>query len=211
MDKTAEELFAEDTKDLVENPTPLSVAMIGGLGIQGLEDVPSSILPIPYLRLIQPSSQKTETSKGKEAVAGTFYFNDTKTEYESVTFALIKAKYGMQSFERDGEMKESVKLALLGMTLDTNKLFIITLSVMSFTSFGSLVAQMKEAKMKSTWEKAITVTSEKQENDKGKYYVAKFELGDDLTQAQIHNLASKHQEFGTVLDRKDQQASEVTL
>ncbi len=181
-----------------------------GLGIEGLEDVPASIMPIPFLRLVQPTSQKVTTAKGKDAEPGTFYFNDTQTSYESVEFALVKAKHGMQTFERDGELQESVKLAILGQTLDIDKLFVITLSVMSFSNFGSLVAKMKEAGITKTWEHKITMFSEKQENDKGKYFTAKFELGEKLTADQIEVLQGKYNQYGAVLDRKTPE-QEVTL
>lgn len=182
----------------------------GGLEIQGLEDVPASIMPIPYLRLVQPSSKKIEVAKGKDAEAGTFYFNDIQASYEIVEFALIKAKHGMQTFERDGEITDQVKLAILGMTLDSSKLFVITLSVMSFTNFGSLVAKMKEAGITKTWENKIIMSSEKQENDKGKYYTARFELGEKLSKEQIENLENLHAQYGAVLDRKNPQ-SDVEL
>lgn len=195
----------EEIKD-IDTIKESGLIIPNSLGIKGLEDVPASIIPIPYLRLVQPTSQKVQTSKGKDAEAGTFYFNDTQSSVESLTFALMRAKYGMQTFERDGEIQDSVKLAILGMTLDTNKLFVLTLSVMSFTNFGSLIAKMKEAGITKTWENAITIVSEKQENDKGKYYVAKFELGEKLNKEQITDLETKHSQYGMVLDRKNPQS-----
>lgn len=207
MDKQTEEIFAKETKDLVENPTPLEVStQTGSLEIEGLEDVPASIMPIPFLRLVQPSSTKIETANGKEAPAGTFFFNDTQTATETIEFALIKAKHGMQTFERDGEVKDSVKLAILGQDLNKNKLFVLTLSVMSFTNFGSLVAKMKEAGITKTWENKIIISSEKHENEKGKYYTARFELGEKLTEHQISELEKLHTQYGTVLDRKNPQS-----
>lgn len=192
----------EEEKKDIDNIKESGLMIPNSLGIEGLEDVPTSIMPIPFLRLVQPTSQKVTTAKGKDAEGGSFYFNDIQTSVESIEFALIKAKYGMQTFERDGEMQESVKLAILGQTLDSNKLFVITLSVMSFTNFGSLVAKMKEAGITKTWEHKITMFSEKQENDKGKYFTAKFELGEKLTDEQIAELEGKYHQYGMVLDRK---------
>ena len=172
------------------------------LSIAGLEDLPSSIIPVPFVRLVQPTSTNIEISPGKEAQAGEFLFDDTKTTTQELKFTLLRAKSGTLQFERNNEVVSVQKIALLGITLDNEKLFILNLSPTSFSNFGRLVAQMKEKKVECSWKYSILATSEKQENEKGKYYVVKFFLSDELPEEKVHQFEVLAKEYRIVLDRK---------
>jgi hypothetical protein len=199
-EKEVDEIFQE-TK-----PTELV-----GIGIQGLENIPASVIPIPYVRLVQPSSTKTETNDGKEAMAGTYLFNDTQEAVETLEFAILKAKYGEVEYKRDEELIKSTRIAILGATLTDFRPFILTLSVMSFTNFGQLVSKLKVAGAKKVWEYKIIATSEKNENKKGKYYTAKFELGKKLDPEAIASLEEKYSTYASSFDRAGQNDEEISV
>lgn len=194
--------FEDDMNSAIVEAKKSELSVNRGIDIRGLEDVPPSVIPVPFVRLVQPTSQKVETKDGKEAQQGYFFFNDTKEAVESFNFALIRAKHGMVEYERDGVKTPTQKLAILGFDLINKKLFILSLSVMSFSNFGSLIAQMKQAKIEKAWSSEIIVKSEKTENEKGKFYIAKFELGSDLSKVDLKEIEDNYLSFGEVLDRK---------
>lgn len=191
-----------------------AVAEYNGLGIEGLEDVPVSILPIPFLRLVQPSSKNVDLYNGKEAAMGSFFYNDTKLEVEKLRFVMLKSKVGRVSYEVEGEVRESTKVNILGFDLDNNKIFILSLSVMSLSNFGKLVAQMKQKESTKAWEYEIIATSVKTENKKGKFYIADFELSKKVDTKTIAEMENKAKTFGVALNRDlsdTEQAVEVEV
>lgn len=202
---TEEEI--KDIPEIVEQEVTLATST--DLGIIGLEDIPVSMLPVPFVRLIQPSSRDTEIASGQEAVPGSYFFNDTKETTTDLKFALLKAKHGEMTFKRDEQITTSLRVAILGVRLDNFKPFTMTLSVMSFNNFGAMVSQLKAKGVKASYEYAITATSEKQENKKGKYYVAKFSLGDKLDEETITKLQQLSIQYESSLDRKSDNTEDV--
>jgi hypothetical protein len=214
-DNDVSDIFEEDTKMTKERAeiarvTPNMPVKAPGIGIEGLEDIPASIMPIPYVRLVQPSSKKIEIGNGKEAESGSYYFNDTQEAFPVLEFAILKAKYGETAFKRDNEIIKGSRIAILAVTLTDFRPFILTLSVMSFTNFGQLVSKLKVKGISKIWEYKIQASSDKQENDKGKYYVAKFEIKDKLDDETISKLEEKLSLYGGSLDR-NQNDEEISV
>lgn len=175
-----------------------------GIDIQGLEEVPVTLIPIPFVKLVQPTSTKTTLADGKsEAQAGTFFFTDTQVSVNELNFVLLKAKHGNQTYERDGQKVSSPRLMVLGVSRENKKLFILPLSVMSFSNFGKLVAKLKDNNIKSTWRFEITATTEKQENQKGKYYTANFQIGEELEEQEYLAMEGLANQYGIALNRNE--------
>src|ERR1700719_2536800 len=154
-----------------------------GVSIEGMEDIPVSMIALPYVRLIQPSSKNTTLDNGKEAPAGTFLFNDTQEYFTSLKFILLRAKHEMKKVDEKGNFvtpdyvgKTQLKprVAILGITTDSDRLFITSLSPTSFSPLGKLIAKFKALQITKSWMFELTMTAEKTENQKGKYYVANF-------------------------------------
>jgi len=182
-----------------------------GMNIKGLESIPASIVAVPYCRIIQPTSKNTTLKNGKEAIAGNFMFNDIQTEVGELKFVLLRAKIDIKRVDEDGNFvnadfvgvtKPKQVLSILGITTDTNKLFILSLSVTSFTSWGKLMAQFKEMQVDSSYRFQISATTEKKENKKGKYYVVSFVVGEELDKGALAEMENKASEYGVVLDRE---------
>jgi len=174
-----------------------------GMKIEGLEDIPMAMKPIPWVRLVQPTSKKIELSDNSDAPVGTFYFNDTKSTTPKLEFILLRAKKGTQDFERDGVITPTPKLAILGVTADKLKPFVLSLSVTSFGSFGVLLSQMEELGITKSREYILTLTADKQENEKGKYYIARFNLARKVDEDKLAELDNLYYQYGTILDRSD--------
>lgn len=174
-----------------------------GLGIQGLEEEDPSILPIPFVRIVQGQSKDVQTKEGKEAPEGTFFFNDTKESMDTLVFVILKSKVVITEFERDGGKKPTTQRKILGMTMDTKKLFILTIGVGSFSRYSRLVAEMKQRNVLAVWDRIITATTEKTENDKGKFYVINFALGDVLTDDDQIEMGLAFEQYKNIFDKKE--------
>src|SRR5882672_1728676 len=77
------------------------VAISGGFNIEGLEDVPSSVIPVPFVRLVQGQSKNIKLENGSEATEGTFYFSDLRRSFERLIFIMLRAKHQIVEFERE--------------------------------------------------------------------------------------------------------------
>lgn len=176
----------------------------GGLGIRGLEEEDSTILPIPFVRVVQGQSKDTKTKDGKDAPEGWFFFNDTREAFKELTFCILKSKVVVTEFERDGVKKPTTQRKILGITMDTKKVFMLTISVTSFAGYGRLIAEMKQNKVVNVWDRMVTTTTEKQENDKGKFFVVNFALGEPLNADDTIELAFEFEQHKKVLEKKEE-------
>lgn len=190
----------------VQPATQSTVAKAYGLGIAGLEEVPVTILPIPFVKVVQPTSQNIEMSDGKtEAPAGTFFFTDTLQAVPELKFVLLKAKHLNQQYKRDGVVTTSMRLFILGVTRGTDKVFILSLSIMSFSNFGRLVAQFNDQKIVATHHYELTATTDLQKNESGKFYVVKFQIGTKLKEEEVLKAEELIAKFSGALDRNQDQ------
>lgn len=210
MDKT--NIQKEHSLTTEMRPTSSLVGHVPGIAIEGLEDVPMNMVALPYLRLVQPTSKKVQMESGKDAPTGSFLFNDTQESFEELDFILLRAKKEDRRVDEKGmwvnddyEGKTFLKprLVILGITLNQDKLFILGLSSTSFSSFGRLLAKLKGLEVRRSWQFAIKMTSEMQENDKGKYAIANFQLQKELTENQLEFYTKTALEYGVILDRSD--------
>ncbi len=174
----------------------------GQSDVEGIDNSAMSLIKVPWLRLIQPTSMKTEDSKGKESMPGTYLMSDSLKNYEELNFVILRAKRSIKEFERDGIKTPSQRLDILGITIPENKLFILSLSVTSFSNWGRLMSQFKDMHLDKSWRFSVRLNSEKVENDKGKFYIADFKLGDELEKELITEMQNKALEYGLVLDRE---------
>jgi len=210
VEETAGNISEEHTLSTVENNTALAKPF-KGVAIEGMEDVPASFEAVPFLRLIQPSSKKTQMADGKEAPFGSFLFNDIQEAFESIDFVLLRAKHQFKKVDENGNFvddtyvgktREKPQVTILGITTDTDKLFILSLSSTSFSSFGKLIAKFKSLHIDKIWRIGLKMTSEKTENKKGKFAVVNFTMGEELTGEQLKTTERIAQEYGVVLDRE---------
>lgn len=184
---------------------PVSLQGFKGVDIVGMEEVPAG-LGIPYVRLVQPTTQQTDTHDGKEAQVGTFLFSDTKEAVDKLEFVLLAAKIVPVAFMREGDngvMAEvkTTKLRLLGMTIAQDKLFTLSLSPTSFGAFGGVISQFKILSVKKSWQFVLSATSRKRENKKGKFYVIDFAIGTEVTGENLIACEQKAIEYTGALDQ----------
>ncbi len=182
------------------------------MAVAGLEDIPTSMIPVPIYKLVQPGSTNTAMADGKDAPIGTILMKDNSEAVETLKFLLIRAKRQTRTFvDDDGVEQQSPVIAVLGLNIDRDlSPFVLSLPVSSFSTFGQLMAQIKDAKATSAWEYPIKITSEKKEMEKNttsgrkmvKFYVLNFALGKTATSEEdIKTAQLAYDEFAASLDR----------
>lgn len=178
------------------------------LEIQGVEEIPTSMIPIPFIKLVQPGSTNVTLSSGKDATPGMFYLTESGQEVEKLHFALLRAKRRVSEFQNEaGEDVRSITIGILGISLEDYTPFILTVSVASFSNFGRLMSQLKKREAKKAWEFGITATTQKIETTKAgrkvKYWVANFQLDEKgLDETGMKMLDDAYTEFAGGLDKQ---------
>lgn len=200
LDKAKEIVEQKKQQEALGSTRPLG----GSLGIQGLEEEDASILPIPFVRVVQGQSKDVKTKDGKEAPEGSFFFGDTREAVSELTFVILKSKVVTTMFKdaNTGADKPTAQRKVLGMTMDTKKVFLLTLATTSFSRYGRLIAEMKQNKVSAVWDYMVTATTEKTENEKGKFWVVNFALGDVLNQEDQQEMGLAFEEYKRVLEDK---------
>ena len=199
-----EKINDKDVSEIMKSPV-----FVGVNDIEGLEEVSAASVPLPFCRLVQPTSTKIALSNGKDATTGNFYFNDTLSQEEELHVCILKAKHSEMTFE--GNDYPTKKLGILAVDMNNlQKVFILSLSVMSYGSFGSLIARIRAAEQtKTTLKEArgkvrdyvIKIISEKQENEKGKFYIAKFEIVEKVADEHKEQINQMYEKYLSSLDR----------
>ena len=173
------------------------------LGIQGMEDMDASFIPLPYAKLVQPGTVDALLTDGREASAGSYYFSDTKESFGTLSFILLKSKHGEKTFtDKDGRTVTKRVLGILGQFPDSDRKFILTLSLMSFSGLGRLIAMMKAKGVTKTWEYVVEATSHLVKNDKGKFYVADFQLAARIPEELQEGYELTSLQLGSVIEAK---------
>ena len=196
-----DEIIKKEIDQSLVETTPINAPH--GLGIAGLEEEDVSILPIPFVRVVQGQSKDIQTKDDKEAKEGTFFFNDTKEVLPSLVFVILKSKVVTVDFERDGKIIPTKQRKILGMTMDTKKLFILSLAISSFSNYGRLIAEMKQKKVIAVWDYMVTATTRKTENEKGKFYVIEFALGEAINEQDKQEMKLSFEQYKNIFEKKD--------
>ena len=191
------------------------------MSIEGLTEVPVSMIPLPFYKLVQPGSTNVTLSDGVDAVPGSFYLGDSGKSVEKIRFALLRAKRMHREFQNaEGEIVKSTSVGLLGINLENVTPFIMNVSIASFSNFGRMLSQMKDLKVGKAWQYPVTMTTEKREEVKEtlkgtqrvKYWVINFEVEKEACdQITMEILDSAYQEFAGSLDRNNEETVKTDM
>ena len=148
------------------------------LGVRGLMNFDSTDLPIPRVRVVQPTSQKIELADGKDAAVGTFYFGVAQKAKEKVEMIVLSAKKDEVQWEGD----EAPQMIYRLMAIERGKIdpFVMSITGTSRWQWRNILGLLVSMKAESVWEYPITMTTEKREGEKGKWYEIQFKLGKKL-------------------------------
>jgi len=192
-----------------------TVAPAGGLGrpmqtvpLGGMTELPTSMIALPYVIIVQASTDVYLADNKTPAPKGKFYRTDTQEVFDTLEFVNLRAMVNQREVERDGIMKTEQKLRSLSVNLDEFEPFIFSLPRSSFNSWGKMIAQLlvkaKAGEIKHSYEYAVRSTISLTNNQKGnKFYIANFTLGSKLAEEELQEMKEKLMQYGAVLDRTD--------
>lgn len=128
--------------------------------LTGLEDIGRSIIPVPFYTFVQPSSKKAFLPNGERAQNGTFLMKDVREVVKSLRVVILRAKRATRIENNDlGQPEKVVSLQVLGINLERQRPFILSVPVTSFSAFGALFEDMERRKAKSAWDYPAYLTS----------------------------------------------------
>lgn len=195
----------------VEGSTELVVPQ-KNVDIVGLNEVPTSIIPIPFYKLVQPGSTNVTLNDGQEAASGSIFLRDSGMAIDSLEFYLLRAKRQVQDMTRDdGTIDRVTRIGMLGMTKGEFLPFLMSVPISSFPNFGRMIKQLQERKTKKAWEYSIVATTEKVETKKVikgrlqqvKFWIFNFAVSEKKVDKKVVAvLEQAFKEFGGALDRE---------
>lgn len=179
-----------------------------GMGILGLEEMPMSFVALPRVRIVQPGSLNVSLADGEhDARKGFFFYDHSQEETQSVRMAIIKAK----PFTRTGpslddpnkvETKQSV--GVLFYDLGKDQVCTITLRPGSFSGWRSLMAVMlnahKQGSMDTAFSREVTAVTDMIKGKANTYYVARFSLGNPLTDEELVKATAAWEQYESYFD-----------
>lgn len=175
-----------------------------GVPIGGFEELPVSIMALPYVVIVQAGTDVYLPDNKTPAPKGVFYFTDTQTTKEEILFTPLRALVRDKKVIQDGKEQTRTKLYCLSLDLENFEPFIFVLPITSFTNWGKMVSQMKKMGSKNSYENAITATVGKATNKSNqKFFVSEFIIGDKLVGEDLETVKKKLVEYGGALDQRE--------
>lgn len=208
---------ATPKKDLVRVEGSKEVAPRDfSIGIRGFDEIPPSIMPTPWIYLVQSNSSKTILSDGSEAAQGNFYLKDSQSEIPMLEMVFLRSKRVVEKSSFNN--KTNVKIMTLGLNvMDNFSPFLISWPRGSFSAVGMMMKKMMKLEVVDSWEYLVSVTTEKVLKDvfdekQGKmvpvkFYAARFEIGEKFSEKQIKDFEDIYLNLGGTLDRGEPEAA----
>lgn len=177
-------------------------------GIEGLQDVPRSIIPVPFYVLVQPESSKVILPDGKRAPNGTFLMSDIRLTANELNFILLRAKRQTRIIDDE----KVVSLNVLGYNLERKKPFILGVPVTSFGEFGKFFETLAERGASKAWEYPVLAEIEemvdKKQTKQGikdvTWYVIRLTVSAKKVDEELYQLGQElYWDFGEKLDRNE--------
>lgn len=181
-----------------------------GLGVNGLEFVPTSAVSLPIVKLVQPTSQDVTLPDGSDAPMGQFLFTSLGVVRPELRMAIISAHVGDHTFtDDDGIAVTKTQVSIIGIDRVSNKMFLARFSATSLPAFGKLMSQIKSAGLENAWDREVIVTTEKRESKRGKFWVAKFALGEEVSEDDAAQYVTAWMEMANYFEREDPQGADA--
>lgn len=182
-----------------------------GTGIIGLEDIPISIIPLPFYKLVTANSKNVTMANGKRANAGTF-FTDLNEEVQSVRVAIIRAKRSTKEVksQETGAIKQEPVIRLLAVDTSNMSPFIISISKGSFSNFGRMMNWFVKSQVKHVFDYPVVLGTQFIETGDFPYWAMTFAPEKEaFNKEDLDTMAMVYNQYASVLDR-DVSEEEIT-
>lgn len=175
--------------------------------LTGLEDIARSIIPVPFYKFIQPSTEKAFLPDGTRAEDGTFLMTDIRQAVDELHVVILRAKRAVRM--QNGE--KVVSLKILGINLERQRPFILSVPVTSFGALGKVFEDMELKGAVNVWDYAVYLASEdvtrSVETNEGikpvTYSIVNASLEGALSEETKQTAKETYQDFAEKLDRDE--------
>lgn len=164
----------------------------GGIGMEGIEGISMSDLPMPYVKLVHPTTKKADLSKVGQ------WLHTGKNEYkESMAIVILFAKHGKITDFNDETIENDCMKVLAVDLEDLENPFAMTLSGGGWFAFMKLMAAMKQWKISKPWTRVIILGSDRRTSKDGKneYTVPTINMSDPLTAEDLAQVEKLRETF----------------
>jgi hypothetical protein len=135
--------------------------------LTGLEDVPRSIIPVPFYKFVHPQTEKATLPDGKRAANGSFLMPDIRQAVNELRIVILRAKRSVRvQRQEDGRIEKVVSLQILAINLERQKPFILSVPITSFSAFGKIFEELETKGAKNAWDYPVYISSAEVEKPK---------------------------------------------
>ena len=210
-DSVAEKAEVEKSKKekelvRIERSKEVVVTSGGVSKVRGFEDLPASLIRIPYYRQVHPLSRGTELEDGTKAEAGSF-LTDMQEEKETLRVAIIRAKTDKirQTVKENGREVIKIKSVVRILAFDTVRYlpFQINVTKGSFSNVGDMMLWFNRKGAKSSYEYPVIIGSEFIETVDNPYFAMKFTCEDKkFSEKELEMITDVAMQYAGVLDKE---------
>lgn len=181
--------------------------------LTGLEDVPRSIIPVPYYKFVHPQTEKAYLPDGTRAANGSFLMPDIRKAVTELRIVILRAKRATRTQQQeDGKIEKVVSLQILGINLERQRPFILSVPVTSFATFGAIFEELETRGAENAWDYPVYITSSEVDKPKDTatgfrnvtYWVVDAHLEpNQISEEDKQIAADAYADFAEKLDREE--------
>jgi hypothetical protein len=201
------------TKEVAElsASTALASKDYQGIGMPGLEYMPTTFIPVPRVKLVQSNTQDVLLADGQtEARKGTLYYENLQESQDSLEVAILSAKpltYTGPSLDDPTKIETKRSIGIIFLDLNQQKVFTMRFTPGSFQSWRSLIGQMVAAHeagdMATAFSRAVTITTDLVKEGSRSWYVLRFQLGRVLDEEEFATAAQLYETYSGYFNKEE--------
>jgi len=194
----------------VEHHDEVAVAVKHSIGVSGFDELPTSIIPLGYYRLVQQNSKGVMLGDDTRAEAGSFY-TDIGEEVKSIRVAILRTKMGKHTVKKDRMDVEEAIIKVLAIDTTTLTPFLMNITKGGFSAVGRLMMEFKKKGITSSYRFPVVISSEFVQTKDYDYYTPAFQIeANKFDEEEMEIMATAFAEYAGVLDKANFEDDETT-
>lgn len=187
-----------------------------GIGIPGLEYMPTSFIPVPRIKLVQSNTQDVLLADGEtEASKGSFYYENIQETQKELHVAILSAKpmtFTGPSLDDPTKTVTNRTIGIIFYDLFTKKVMTMRFTPGSFGNWRSLIGQAvaahEQGEMAAFFSREVVVTTELVKDGSRSWYVLRFRIGDDLSEEDFEEATNLYSQYNAYFNSQEETTEE---
>lgn len=194
---------------------PQALAVASGLSVQGLEDIPTSDLVLPIVKLVQGTTSKVDLANGGTANPGDFYNTADRVATEDITFSILRAKKIEVQYDDNEPQANYALLGVIDGQLSETGVFMMRIPLTSMSAMKKIFTEInrKREDFPQVWAHKIKATSitRDRKNGSGSYRAMEMSIVGQNGEDVIEALTFMYETYATSLDRGESNPEDERL